>query len=76
MKRLKRLQRFFVSRFQPAPTPNLNNFLHEVSGVVHVGASRGQERTLYQQYGLRVLWIEPIQEVFEDLQANLKKFPL
>jgi FkbM family methyltransferase len=40
-----------------------------------VGANTGQERELYAQFGLRVMWIEPIPEVFEKLKANLADFP-
>jgi FkbM family methyltransferase len=51
---------------------NRNRFLKEVSGVIHVGANTGQEINLYAQYGLSVVWVEPIPEIFEKLQANLK----
>lgn len=54
---------------------NRDRFLREISGVIHVGANTGQERHLYDAYGLHVLWIEPIPEVFEKLQANIKAFP-
>jgi len=30
---------------------------------------------LYDQYGLRVIWIEPIPDVFKTLQANVARFP-
>ena len=43
-------------------------------GVVHVGANTGQERHLYDSYGIRVLWIEPIPEVFARLQSNIAGF--
>jgi FkbM family methyltransferase len=49
-------------------------FLNQVSGVVHIGANEGQERTLYQQLGLSVIWIEPNPEVYEKLQSNLIGF--
>ena len=52
-----------------------DRFLRKVSGVIHIGANTGQERELYAQYGLRVIWIEPIPEVFETLKANLTGFP-
>lgn len=39
-------------------------------GVVHVGANLGQERELYEHYGLNVLWVEPIPEVFEQLKKK------
>ena len=45
--------------------------MRQLRGVIHVGANTGQERAHYRQYGLRVLWIEPVPEVFAQLQANL-----
>jgi FkbM family methyltransferase len=53
-----------------------DRFLRKVSGVIHVGANSGQERELYAKYALRVIWIEPIPEVFEALKVNLNAFPL
>jgi len=50
---------------------NPDRFLKKVSGVIHVGANTGQERDTYKEFGLRVVWIEPIPEVFETLRANL-----
>ena len=46
-------------------------FLKEVTGVIHVGANTGQERNTYRKFGLKVIWIEPIPEVFAILQQNL-----
>lgn len=56
-------------------TRDPDRFLNRISGVIHVGANTGQERDLYERYGLRIIWIEPIPEVFEALQANLKGLP-
>jgi FkbM family methyltransferase len=67
MKLLRRLRRLF------APDPN--RFLRSARGVVHVGANVGQERELYDRYGLDVLWIEPIPDVFAALSANIAGFP-
>jgi FkbM family methyltransferase len=67
MKLLRRLRRLF------APDPN--RFLRSVRGVVHVGANVGQERDLYRQHDLDVLWIEPIPDVFAQLVANIDGFP-
>ncbi len=50
-------------------------FLEHISGIIHVGANAGQERELYAQYDLHVLWIEPIPEVFSVLVDNLCLFP-
>jgi FkbM family methyltransferase len=52
-----------------------NRFLNRVAGVVHVGANVGQEREDYRRRGLRVLWVEPIPEVFARLQANIAGLP-
>jgi len=51
-----------------------DRFLRKVSGVIHVGANAGQERVLYAKFGLRVIWIEPIPEVFERLKENIAEF--
>ena len=45
----------------------------EISGIVHVGANRGQESALYAKFDLDVLWVEPIPEVYEQLVGNIKK---
>jgi len=42
-------------------------------GVLHVGASEGQEAEAYVRNGIiRQIWIEAIPEVYETLKANLK----
>ena len=50
-------------------------FLKEAKGVIHIGANLGQERNLYAQHNLDVLWIEPIPDIFSQLQENLNDFP-
>ncbi|MBC8065262.1 MAG: FkbM family methyltransferase [Chlorobia bacterium] len=52
-----------------------DSFLPNVCGVIHVGASTGQERYLYQELGLLVVWIEPLPKAFQQLQANIEEFP-
>jgi len=49
--------------------------LRRAQGVIHIGANTGQERDLYAAFGLRVLWVEPIPEVFDELERNLVGFP-
>ena len=44
-------------------------------GILHVGANVGQEAALYAKRGLNVAWIEPIPDVFQRLQANIKLYP-
>lgn len=46
-------------------------FFKKVSGIIHVGANTGQEIPMYEKYGLSVVWIEPIPEVFDELKNNL-----
>jgi FkbM family methyltransferase len=53
-----------------------HRFLRRVRGVIHVGASGGQERDLYAKFGQRVLWVEPIPRIFDVLCQNIKSFPL
>jgi FkbM family methyltransferase len=64
-----------LARIRKLQRKERDKFLNDISGLIHVGANTGQERYLYAAYGLRVLWIEPIPEVFEKLVANLKAFP-
>jgi FkbM family methyltransferase len=52
-----------------------DSFLTRISGVIHVGANSGQERELYDSFGLNVLWFEALQEVYEELVANIAKLP-
>lgn len=53
---------------------NPDRFLSDVSGVIHVGANTGQERVQYNDLGLRVIWVEPIPEVFAKLEQNIESF--
>ncbi len=53
----------------------VNDLLDKVTGVIHVGASEGQERFVYAEHDLNVLWFEPLPSAFEKLQQNLICFP-
>jgi FkbM family methyltransferase len=53
----------------------VDSFLRKVPGVVHVGANSGQERDTYRDFGLRVLWVEAIDEVFDELVKNIAGHP-
>ena len=52
-----------------------DRFLRGVSGVIHVSANAGQERSQYASHGLDVVWIEPIHEMLESLRSNLAAYP-
>lgn len=64
-----------VRRAQSVLQADRDGFLARVAGVIHVGANTGQEREVYDRYGLRVIWIEPIPDVFKTLQANIAGLP-
>ncbi len=51
-----------------------DRFLKKAKGVIHIGANIGQERDLYYNNNLPVLWVEPIPEIFKILQDNLVGF--
>ena len=53
---------------------NPNDFLRSCSGVIHVGANAGQERGLYATNNLRVVWIEPIPEVYRALTESISEY--
>lgn len=48
---------------------------YKPKGIVHCGASTGQERDVYAEFGIPVIWIEAIPEVYEQLKINLKDYP-
>jgi 2-O-methyltransferase len=52
-----------------------NSYLRKSRGLVHIGANEGQERDLYATFGLEIVWIEPIPDVFSALKRNISKFP-
>jgi FkbM family methyltransferase len=49
-------------------------FLADCSKIAHVGANTGAERHLYESVGLKVIWVEPIPQVFAELQCNIRGF--
>lgn len=49
-------------------------FLSASRSIVHVGANYGQERFLYEAFGVSVFWIEALPDVFRTLKNNLKGF--
>lgn len=55
--------------------PEPNAFLQQCKGVLHVGANDGQERDLYAQFGLPVVWFEALPSIFDELKENLVGYP-
>lgn len=66
---------FQMVRKNRVPSDSPKSFLHAVRGVIHIGANRGQERDEYAASGLNVLWIEPIPDVFDELESNIRHLP-
>ena len=60
---------------QESPSDVFDDFLSEVTGLIHVGANSGQERDIYAAKGLSVLWIEALLDVFADLETNIAGLP-
>lgn len=52
-----------------------DSFLASVTGVIHVGANSGQEREEYQSLGLRVVWIEALENAYVELKNNIVGYP-
>ena len=50
-------------------------FLRKSRGVIYIGANDLAERDMYAMYGLKVIWIEPVPEVFQRLVENIRDFP-
>lgn len=51
-------------------------FLSDSVGVIHIGANTGQERDLYNMFGLKVLWVEALPDVYAVLEENIRDYPL
>lgn len=52
--------------------------IYEISrgkGIIHVGASTGQEKNDYIKYNLDVIWFEPQPGQFKTLQASIARLP-
>jgi FkbM family methyltransferase len=45
--------------------------LAKAKGVLHLGAHKGQEADIYQWLGKKVIWIEAIPRIFDQLKDNL-----
>jgi FkbM family methyltransferase len=70
-----RIAKGIYRRVFGTPESRFDRFLRRAIGVIHVGANEGQERDTYARYGLPVIWIEPIPDVFAKLQRNIGSYP-
>jgi len=72
MSRLSYFRRWIRGRWE-SPDPDF--FLERIKGLIHVGASTGQERDLYAGKDLAVAWVEPLPDVFQQLQEATSTYP-
>jgi FkbM family methyltransferase len=70
---LRQLKRAW-GRAQKRVFGDFQDYLSHCQGVIHVGANTGQERETYVQRGLRVVWIEPIPDVYQTLVKNIADY--
>jgi FkbM family methyltransferase len=54
---------------------DINFFLRDIRGVIHIGANTGAERKIYAKHGLEVLWVEPLPKIFSELKENISRYP-
>ena len=71
-----RLEKIRQNNFYNLEKPNLEliNALINCSGVIHVGAHRGEEAPIYEWFGKKVLWFEANPYIFDDLEDNIYKY--
>lgn len=60
----------------PHPLPSIDHVkaIIRSQGILHLGAHRGQEAPVYDWFNKKVLWIEAIPEIFDDLNEFLLNF--
>jgi FkbM family methyltransferase len=79
---IKKIFKFFGFKLIKRKKNIFNNFLNikdkaslisliDSKGVLHLGAHKGEEADIYQWLGKKVIWIEAIPKVFNQLKDNL-----
>lgn len=75
---LKRLLSYFHVYVYRSPKVDLEllreirrNVIIQSKGILHIGAHRGQEAGEYSKLNCKVIWVEAIPEIFEDLSVNI-----
>jgi hypothetical protein len=56
------------------PPTDLIKAIGDCSGILHFGAHRGDEASIYQWFGKKTIWFEANPKIFEDLKINLLKY--
>jgi len=79
---LKKIFKFFGYKLIKTQKKKSTNFLNvknqasliclaKSKGVLHLGAHKGEEADIYQWLGKKVIWIEAIPKIFDQLKDNL-----
>jgi FkbM family methyltransferase len=79
---VKNFLKFFGYKLIKLQKKNLTNYLNikdkaslislaESKGVLHLGAHKGEEADIYQWLGKKVIWVEAIPKIFNELKDNL-----
>lgn len=66
---------FKVKKARGRALPKLDQFLKDVTGIVHIGAHRGSERHFYESLDLKVVWVEADPQTYARLTKNIKGYP-
>ena len=82
---VKNFFKFFGYKLIKVQKKNFTNYLNikdkaslvslaESKGVLHLGAHKGEEADIYQWLGKKVIWIEAIPKIFDQLKQNLSSY--
>jgi FkbM family methyltransferase len=69
---------FFYTSIESRNYQTLKSFRERMisvsEGVLHIGAHEGQERGMYSNLGVRVMWIEADPEIYSILVKNISRY--
>jgi FkbM family methyltransferase len=72
-----RLKKIYKNKGYVHEKPNLDSVLslYNSKGIIHMGAHRGGEATVYDWFQKKTLWIEANPLIIKDLQDHVNQFP-
>jgi FkbM family methyltransferase len=74
LKIIKTIRKLPTTYTNDKPTLNLIKAMMNSEGILHIGAHRGTESSIYNWLNKKVLWIEPNPRIFQDLSDNIKNY--
>lgn len=71
-----RLEKLIPNKYYNLEVPSdiVINAIKSSTGILHLGAHRGEEAPVYEWFGKKVIWIEANPIIFQDLKDNLIKY--